>query len=442
MSPKKIKDADKYRKSTTSNPSSWLESLYGLKMGSAPGLDGKSHPHILSFAPSSSVQAFAPVLSRRITVCRSFQTTFVHAAWLIYATGLMVVCAYHGFPDGEMGGGHPCKGDNGKNVQMCGLVESLEATVPEFRFLIAFVLAGFVGAVVSMWNTRRTNYAAVCGATRELSLLMGSFLPLPGAIASHNGRQEEQRLVQARSMLARWIVLAFELAVLKGKGLMDDETVAKPYLEDRQLLYPGEWDAMVKGDRHTTVYFWIQSYMVRLEREGLVHASYVLSFSQAVARARSQANDLMSSLSRDLPFPYVNLCYVLVYLNVLIFSTHRGVLWAVWLYGFGPQNLVLQPKFWVDLLATFAWNMSYTSLYHLCYVLYNPFGNDKNSVAHETIGGGLDVLAKSIATAHNCLPVDLVQAITEVSSDNSPVVASAMTGYSNSRRVSDVSMAV
>jgi len=86
---------------------------------------------------------------------------------------------------------------------------------------------------------------------------------------------------------------------------MDDAILGKTCLEQRSLLELGEWESLIAGDRHATVYFWTQSYMVHLEQLGLVHSSYVLSYSQAVGRALAQANDLMSSLDRDLPFPYV-----------------------------------------------------------------------------------------------------------------------------------------
>jgi len=95
-------------------------------------------------------------------------------------------------------------------------------------------------------------------------------------------------------------------------------------------------------------------------------------------------------------------------LNVLIFITYKDALWSTWLFQHG-DNFLNQPVFWVDLTVTFAWNLSYASLYQLCYVVYNPFGDDKISVAHETIGGGLRKLADQLASATSCVPVELVQ---------------------------------
>jgi len=406
----------------------WFEAQYGLKLSAAKGLNSELHPHILSYAPGSPACFLAPLTSRKITVCRSWSQWLGHLTQLAYPLGLTFLLGYNvipnSYPKGTFGGGSPCGPDNGVNVAMCQLTTNLERAVSEFRFLIAFILAGFVARAVHMWATRRKNYAALCGSTRELSVLMGSFLPLPpttkgsGASSTKEGEDDNAMrsiptILEARQTLARWIILAYELAVLKSRGLMDDEIQGKTYLEERDLLEPAEWDALIAGDRHTTVYFWIQSYMVHLEQLGVVHSAYVLSYSQAVGRARAQANDLMSSLDRDLPFPYVNLCYILVCLNVLIFTTYKGVLWSTWLFQHG-DNLVNQPVFWVDLGVTFAWNLSYTSLYQLCYVLYNPFGSDKISVAHETIGGGLRKLADQLASATTCVPVELAQSAAAV----------------------------
>ena len=71
----------------------------------------------------------------------------------------------------------------------------------------------------------------------------------------------------------------------------------------------------------------------------------------------SQANDLMSSLDRDKPFPYASLCATLVYINIVIMSTWKGVEWSVWLYNYG-DDIVCQPIFWLDLLVLFSWNLS------------------------------------------------------------------------------------
>ena len=40
-------------------------------------------------------------------------------------------------------------------------------------------------------------------------------------------------------------------------------------------------------------------------------------------------------------------------------STWKGVEWAIWLHSFGDE-LTAQPKFWIDILVLFAWNVSCT----------------------------------------------------------------------------------
>ena len=60
---------------------------------------------------------------------------------------------------------------------------------------------------------------------------------------------------------------------------------------------------MVAGDRHSTVFGWLQALCVALSRRGLVRESELLPICNAISGTRAQANDLMSSLDRDLPYP-------------------------------------------------------------------------------------------------------------------------------------------
>lgn len=373
-----------------------LEQIYGLNLATPSKNEGQCQ--ILSYTPGNPFQLFAPFTSPEITLCRSFSQWLGHFGWIIYALMVMIVGAGSGFPDTEFGVGPACTPQQpAVNKAMCQLKDILEENMAEFRFLIAFVLAGFVARVVAVWAERRKNYAALCGATRELTILLNSFLPI--------NIHEDENIKSVRYRLSRWVMLAYELAVLKPKGHMDD-SIGREYLVRRGLVRGREWETMVPTDRHTTVYFWIQTQLVQLEKAGSLNPHYVLSLSNSIRNARSQANDLMSSLDRDLPFPYVNICFLLVAINVFIFSTFKGVLWSIWLYSNG-NRLAAQPMFWIDLLSTFAWNLSYTALYQLCYVLYNPFGSKKIDIAHATIGGAIQSLSIQLAGVKGRLPKDI-----------------------------------
>lgn len=152
----------------------------------------------------------------------------------------------------------------------------------------------------------------------------------------------------------------------------------------------------------------VQVELVRLHREGVLHAEFVNALTSSIGSMRGQANDLMSSLDRDKPYSYASLCGLLVQINLLIMSTWKGVDWATWLHSFGDQ-LICQPKFWADILVLFSWNLSYKGLYDLAYTLHNPFGDRRLDVAHETIGGGIRRLAEEIAAVTNRLPPSLAQ---------------------------------
>jgi hypothetical protein len=80
-------------------------------------------------------------------------------------------------------------------------------------------------------------------------------------------------------------------------------------------------------------------------------------------------------------------------------STWKGVEWGIWCRSFGYYGLVNKPKFWIDLICTLAWNVSYGGLYDLGYSLHNPFGERRIDVAHEAIGGGIRRLSVALAGA-------------------------------------------
>ena len=89
------------------------------------------------------------------------------------------------------------------------------------------------------------------------------------------------------------------------------------------------------------------------------------------------------------------MCATLVYINIVIMSTWKGVEWSVWLYNYG-DDIVCQPIFWLDLLVLFSWNLSYSALYDLNYILHNPFGGRRIDVAHNVIGRGIRNLSRSL----------------------------------------------
>jgi hypothetical protein len=164
-----------------------------------------------------------------------------------------------------------------------------------------------------------------------------------------------------------------------------------------------EWSSMVPGDRHSTVFWWLQLKLVELERAEVLQAQYLTILCASVAKMRGVANDLMSSLDRDKPFPYTALCGVLVYINILMMSTWKGVSWSIWYFSYGP-DLFNQPRIWVDMVVLLLWNISYAALYDLGYMLHNPFGRRRIDVAHELISGGIRTLSASLAAAMTNLP--------------------------------------
>ena len=122
-----------------------------------------------------------------------------------------------------------------RKTNVCELHETLQGGSRSLNLLSAFIVGGFLTNSVNLWLTRRTAYCALCGATRNLLINLCTIV-----------QSEHERVV-----LTRWAVLGFELAVLKGRGLID-LAEGRTYLEDLRLIKSNEWDTMVHGDRHTT----------------------------------------------------------------------------------------------------------------------------------------------------------------------------------------------
>ena len=137
-----------------------------------------------------------------------------------------------------------------------------------------------------------------------------------------------------RPLLARWALLGYELSVLKARSLVDT-TEGKKYLQISKLIVEGEWESMVNGDRHTTVWYWIQSKACQLNKQGDIDSFQLQTLCNAVTLSRDKANDMMSCIDRDQPPPYVFVCAILinisecylayVYVDFIVITRHYSI---------------------------------------------------------------------------------------------------------------------
>jgi hypothetical protein len=170
-----------------------------------------------------------------------------------------------------------------------------------------------------------------------------------------------------------------------------------------QMQPDAEWEAMMPGDRHATVFWWIQSKLVQLERANVINSGQWQMLMSSVSNMRSTANDLMGNLVLDKPFPYTALCGLLIFINIFLNTTWKGVTWSTWLFSYGT-DLFRQPRIWVDMLVLLTWNISYAALYDLGYMLNNPFGQRRIDVAHELISNNLRRLTSAFTSVVPNLP--------------------------------------
>jgi len=374
----------------------------GIVLASDDGFFGPDKKHIITYDASEMRTCCSPFLSPDLTVFNSVFKWLKHIRIVSLAIILTLVLGYNDniFSDTSMGSTAACTEDDpARNRLICQLETVLEEATESFQWLIAFILSGYVAASVATWGRRRTNYASLCGNARNLNILLSSLIPLD---------KSNKYLTDSRTTLGRWVMLAFELSMLKARGKMDSEA-GKEYLLSSGLMVKGEWEAMVNGDRHSTVFWWIAMKIQKLQSEGYLCVEYIVRLTASISSMRGQANDLMSSLDRDRPFPYVAICGFLVNCNLLLMSSWKAVQWSIWLRTFGGDLLFRSAKMWVDILTLFAWNISYASLYDLGYVLNNPFLDKRIDVAHETIFNGVRRLSSALAEGESRLPPDLKQ---------------------------------
>jgi hypothetical protein len=246
----------RYRGSTNNNSNVYTGARKekGIQFSTSEQSFFGSVSHVLTFEPGSVRPLLALLFVPDLTVFYSISQWVHHLIAIGWAIFLMILLGETAFPDGAMGTPACSSDDVTRNRNMCQLVDVLEEAADNFQWLIGFILSGFVAASVATWATRRKNYAALCGTARNLNILVASFVPLDAG---------NYDLMDVRKTLGRWIMLAMELAMLKARGAMDSAD-GREHLSSLSLLEPGEWEAMVTGDRHSTVFWWILTEMVKM----------------------------------------------------------------------------------------------------------------------------------------------------------------------------------
>eukprot|EP00587_Corethron_hystrix_P005638 CAMPEP_0113313038 /NCGR_PEP_ID=MMETSP0010_2-20120614/9618_1 /TAXON_ID=216773 ORGANISM="Corethron hystrix, Strain 308" /NCGR_SAMPLE_ID=MMETSP0010_2 /ASSEMBLY_ACC=CAM_ASM_000155 /LENGTH=458 /DNA_ID=CAMNT_0000168963 /DNA_START=50 /DNA_END=1426 /DNA_ORIENTATION=- /assembly_acc=CAM_ASM_000155 len=287
----------------------------------------------------------------------------------------------YAFPDGR-----PACTTPDDNVEVCGLRDLLQEGVSTLRVLVAFILGGFVVRVVSVWQTRRTAYLSLCGGAREMIIRVAGMLPSTSDPESINNRET----------MIRWIILGFELSVLKARDSIDSHE-GRMYLKYLGLLKGNEWEKMVDGDRHTTVWSWMMAKTTKLNKDGVLTDIYAQSLCDSIADIRGRANDLMSRLNRDQPVPYSSTVGTLINLQLIITSMWKGVVWSVWSFN-KEGNSWGKPMQVIDLVIFFINVIALGILYDLSQILYNPFGPRVIDLPHKAVGGGIRKLGKELTS--------------------------------------------
>ena len=187
----------------------------GIKQIERNGFFGTS-TRVLTYDVSLVRSFISVIVSPDLTAFATIQQWMNHIGMVLFALFLMIVLANNFFPDGTMGESSACSSDDNSspsayNRNMCQLLDVMEDAKDDFQFLVAFILAGYVAGSLASWSTRRSLYSSLCGSTRNLMVMITASLPMDPSKAE---------VMTARKTLCRWIMLSFELAVLRVSALL------------------------------------------------------------------------------------------------------------------------------------------------------------------------------------------------------------------------------
>jgi hypothetical protein len=127
-----------------------------------------------------------------------------------------------------------------------------------------------------------------------------------------------------REKIGRYTVLSLEMAIRRAQGKMDS-IQTKAWLQKLGLLHEDEWDRMVVGDRHTSVYTWLLTVGHQAAADGTLGQHEASALSTSVKAALEAANELIDTQRNPMPIPYAHTISVLVKSYMIICSTEFGM---------------------------------------------------------------------------------------------------------------------
>uniref|UniRef100_A0A7S1BBL0 Bestrophin homolog n=1 Tax=Corethron hystrix TaxID=216773 RepID=A0A7S1BBL0_9STRA len=205
----------------------------------------------------------------------------------------------------------------------------------------------------------------------------------------------DEESLNLRKTMLRWVLLGYELAILKARDQIDTHA-GRLHVNQLGLLDGNEWEKMVDGDRHTTVWWWIQAKACQLHSQEVILVQDKKHLSDQIALMRKMANDLMSRIDRDLPIPYSTIVGLLVTLNLASLSVSHGIHLAILNYNSDGSSWKMYSTY-VEIIGHFLYNVLFALLFDISQILYNPFGTRSIDVPHEAVSAGIRKLAREVS---------------------------------------------
>ena len=212
-------------------------------------------------------------------------------------------------------------------------------------------------------------------------------------------------------------MLGFELGILDIRGQMDSRK-GQEYLKALNVCQDDEWERTMEGDRHNTVFYWIQSTVKKWNADGEMSDYAFQKTWESCADCSGAATYMTSQIYSDQPMPYITVCAILVDLHLLFEMLGAGFSWAIIQYETNGR-IWLQPGMYLDVIYLFLYTAIFAMLFEVYTDVYDPFCDSQRGAAdHGEYSLRFRRLALDIV--HQNLPQ--TDSLRDVNSDSSTII--------------------
>lgn len=228
--------------------------------------------------------------------------------------------------------------------------------VSALTFLITFVIARYLGFVISRYNERFNFCCKTNGHMTHISIVSAAAMP---------GEPEMALLLMRYSNL----LLHLYYMLIDG-GMTDAKWEMLLY---RGLLKPHEKEALMTVEKKPAhVCWWAMRLVYKLQEAGKLTEFQANELKAHIGGVRGSAKQIAYQLT-PMPVPFFHFCMVGVHLYLLIQEWNSARRWAI-AYRESPENLV---PVGFETLGALLVVLFFNTARKIAVIMTNPFGDDE-----------------------------------------------------------------